>query len=98
MGACVGCRLASSVSSPTEIRTRHSPASGEGHQARHAALHLSAGRVAMAVAVVEGQRENRIVSRSIIGLIPGEPGSFGISFPDVPGWISSGATLDETLS
>lgn len=50
----------------------------------------------MGVAVV-GQRESRM-SRSIIGLIHGEPGSFGISFPDVPGCISAGATLDETLA
>lgn len=35
---------------------------------------------------------------SIVALIHGEPGSYGISFPDVPGCISAGATLDETLA
>ena len=32
-----------------------------------------------------------------IGVIHGEPGRFGISFPDFPGCISSGATLDDVL-
>jgi predicted RNase H-like HicB family nuclease len=37
------------------------------------------------------------MTRSIVALIHGEPGSYGISFPDVPGCISAGASLDETL-
>ena len=36
--------------------------------------------------------------QSIVALIHGEPGSYGISFPDVPGCISAGTTLDETLA
>jgi predicted RNase H-like HicB family nuclease len=35
---------------------------------------------------------------SIVALIHGEPGNYGISFPDVPGCISAGTTLDETLA
>src|SRR5262245_17809443 len=38
------------------------------------------------------------MTRSMIALIHGEPGSYGISFPDVPGCISAGASLDETLA
>lgn len=33
-----------------------------------------------------------------IGIIHEENGSFGISFPDFPGCISSGSTLDEVVS
>jgi predicted RNase H-like HicB family nuclease len=38
------------------------------------------------------------MTQSIVALIHGEPGSYGISFPDVPGCISAGATLDEALA
>ncbi|WP_084539865.1 type II toxin-antitoxin system HicB family antitoxin [Azorhizobium doebereinerae] len=34
----------------------------------------------------------------VIGIIHGEDGAFGISFPDFPGCISSGRTLDEAVS
>lgn len=34
---------------------------------------------------------------TIIGLIHGEPGAYGISFPDLPGCTSGGATLDEVV-
>lgn len=33
-----------------------------------------------------------------IGIIHGEDGAFGISFPDFPGCVSSGRTLDEAVS
>ena len=32
-----------------------------------------------------------------IGVIHGDPGAFGISFPDFPGCISTGATLDDVV-
>ena len=38
------------------------------------------------------------MTRSIVALIHGEPGNYGISFPDVPGCISAGASLDEVLA
>ncbi len=38
------------------------------------------------------------MSQSIVALIHGEEGNFGISFPDVPGCISAGDTIDETLA
>jgi len=34
----------------------------------------------------------------VIGIIHEEAGTFGISFPDFPGCISSGATLDDAVS
>lgn len=38
------------------------------------------------------------MAQTIVALIHGEEGSFGISFPDVPGCISGGDTIDETLA
>lgn len=38
------------------------------------------------------------MTQSIVALIHGEPGSYCISFPDVPGCISAGASLEETLA
>jgi predicted RNase H-like HicB family nuclease len=38
------------------------------------------------------------MTQSIVALIHGEPGNYGISFPDIPGCISAGKTLDETLA
>jgi predicted RNase H-like HicB family nuclease len=43
-------------------------------------------------------RERQSMTQSLVALIHGEPGSYGISFPDVPGCISAGDTLDETLA
>lgn len=34
---------------------------------------------------------------SIVALIHGVPGGYGISFPDFPGCVSGGATVDEAL-
>jgi len=44
------------------------------------------------------RRRGETVTRSYVALIHGEPGSYGISFPDVPGCISAGASLEETLA
>ncbi len=33
-----------------------------------------------------------------IALVHGEPGAYGISFPDFPGCISAGATVEEAVS
>ncbi|MBB5753317.1 type II toxin-antitoxin system HicB family antitoxin [Prosthecomicrobium pneumaticum] len=38
------------------------------------------------------------MAKSIVALIHGEAGNYGISFPDVPGCISAGDTLDETIA
>ena len=35
---------------------------------------------------------------SVIGIIHGSPGAYGISFPDLPGCISAGDTLDGVLA
>jgi predicted RNase H-like HicB family nuclease len=34
---------------------------------------------------------------SVVALVHGSPGAYGISFPDFPGCISGGATIDEAL-
>lgn len=34
---------------------------------------------------------------TIIALIHGEPGAYGIGFPDFPGAVSGGSTIDEAL-
>ncbi len=38
------------------------------------------------------------MTHSLVALIHGEPGSYGISFPDIPGCVSAGASLDEALA
>lgn len=38
------------------------------------------------------------MTQTIVALIHGEEGGYGISFPDVPGCISAGDTIDETLA
>ena len=38
------------------------------------------------------------MSQTIVALIHGEEGAYGISFPDVPGCISAGDTIDETIA
>ena len=38
------------------------------------------------------------MTQSIVALIHGELGNYGISFPDVPGCISVGTSLDEALA
>lgn len=35
---------------------------------------------------------------SLIGIIHGTPGNYGISFPDLPGCISAGGTMDAVLA
>lgn len=34
----------------------------------------------------------------IVAIIHGEPGAFGVSFPDLPGCIGHGVTLDQALA
>jgi predicted RNase H-like HicB family nuclease len=34
---------------------------------------------------------------AVVALVHGRPGAYGISFPDFPGCVSGGATLDEAL-
>lgn len=34
---------------------------------------------------------------AVVALVHGKPGAYGISFPDFPGCIAGGATVDETL-
>ena len=34
----------------------------------------------------------------IVAILHGEHGAYGISFPDLPGATSGGATVDETLA
>ena len=65
---------------------RHGPAPRAGHSGRHVAQHRASGRAHAAVATV----------KQYIGLIHKEPGSdYGVSFPDFPGVVTAGRTLDE---
>jgi predicted RNase H-like HicB family nuclease len=34
---------------------------------------------------------------AVVGLVHGAPGAYGISFPDFPGCIAGGSTIDEAL-
>jgi predicted RNase H-like HicB family nuclease len=34
----------------------------------------------------------------VLGLIHGEPGNYGISFPDFPGCVAGGDTIDEAIA
>ncbi|MBV8753218.1 MAG: type II toxin-antitoxin system HicB family antitoxin [Hyphomicrobiales bacterium] len=34
---------------------------------------------------------------AVVALVHGKPGAYGISFPDFPGCVSGGATVDESL-
>lgn len=61
---------------------RHGPAPRAGHSGRH----VAPSRAQAAVATV----------KQYIGLIHKEPGSdYGVSFPDFPGVVTAGRTLDE---
>lgn len=35
---------------------------------------------------------------NIVALVDGEPGNYGVSFPDLPGCVAAGNTLDEALT
>src|SRR4051812_35930725 len=62
---------------------------GEGNPGRYAPLCLPAGRMDVV--------ERRVPMASIIALVHEESGTYGISFPDFPGCVSAGASLDEAL-
>jgi len=34
---------------------------------------------------------------AVVAFVHGKPGAYGISFPDFPGCVSGGATIDEAL-
>ena len=34
---------------------------------------------------------------AVVAILHGKPGAYGISFPDFPGCVSGGATVDEAL-
>ena len=75
-----------SIQAPGKARPRHGPASVARHSGRHAAEHRAAGRPAAETSIIN----------QYIALIHKEAGSdYGVSFPDFPGVISAGATLDE---
>src|SRR6266702_8757706 len=78
-----------SVQTSGKARPGHGPAPVAGHSGRHAAEHRAPGR---SEAEISGMKQ-------YIALIHKEAGSdYGVSFPDFPGLITAGATLDEALA
>src|SRR6266540_7008434 len=72
------------VQASDETGPSDGPASGKGHPHRHALQHRKAGR-----------HQAEMKMRAYIALIHKDPHSeFGVSFPDFPGCISAGASLD----
>src|SRR5881628_1609638 len=75
-----------SIQASGKARPRHGPAPIAGHSGRHAAEHRAAGR----------PEAEATVMNQYIALIHKEAGSdYGVSFPDFPGVITAGASLDK---
>lgn len=72
------------------------PASEEGHPAWHTTKHRETSRSEVEVTAGEPRRRGVNLMRQYIALIHKDADSdYGVSFPDLPGVISAGSTLDE---
>jgi predicted RNase H-like HicB family nuclease len=88
VAACRDDGLTSAFQAPYQVRQGHDPAPRQGSADRNSETNLSAGEPAYEVS-----RDLRYIA-----FIHKEPGSaYGVSFPDVPGCISAGDTIDEAV-